>query len=78
MDWLKKWRNWSKIPISTRVLFCVVVILDITLFVLRFSKFREKKKTNPFISFSGLLDHARQFLQSFYNLAQTHKGMKRY
>ncbi len=23
----------------------------------------------------GLLDHARQFLQSFYNLAQTHKGM---
>ena len=24
---------------------------------------------------SGLLDHARQFLQSFYNLAQTHKGM---
>ena len=78
MDWLKKWRNWSKIPISTRVPFFAVVILDITLFIPRFSKFIGKKNTNPFISFSGLLDHARQFLQSFYNLAQTHKGMKIY
>lgn len=43
MDWLKKWRNWSKIPISTRVPFFVVVILDITLFVPRFSKFIGKK-----------------------------------
>ena len=43
MDWLKKWRNWSKIPISTRVPFFAVVILDITLFVPRFSKFIGKK-----------------------------------
>lgn len=65
MDWLKKWRNWSKIPISTRVLFCVVVILDITLFVLRFSKFREKKTLIHLSLFQVFLIMPDSFYKAF-------------
>lgn len=65
MDWLKKWRNWSKIPISTRVPFFAVVILDITLFIPRFSKFIGKKTLIHLSLFQVFLIMPDSFYKAF-------------